>query len=93
MNEVPYDQILRSTWTLRIKRNRSTVDIIKFKATLCTDGRSQELGIIYNETHTPVVKWSTIRTLITLSIIKIGRPDPSNLIKHALRHAAMLTHA
>ena len=69
MNEVPYDQNLRSTWTFRIKRNRSTGDAIKFKARFCADGRRQEFGVNYNEAHVPVVKWNTIRTFLTLSML------------------------
>ena len=92
MNEVPHDQMLRSTWTYRIKRNRSTGGVIKFKARFCTDGRSKELGINYNETCAPVGKWNTIRTFLTLSIIKKnGRPEPSTVIKPILRPTATLT--
>ena len=69
MSTVPCDQILRSTWTFRIKRNRSTNEIIKFKARFCADGRRQEFGVNYNETHAPVVKWVTMRTCLTLSIL------------------------
>ena len=49
-SEAPASQILRSTWTVCIKRHRSTGDIIKFKARFCADGRTQELGINSNET-------------------------------------------
>ena len=45
---VPPSLILRYTWTFRIKRNRPTGDIMKFKARFCADGRSEELGINYN---------------------------------------------
>ena len=66
MNEVPCDKILRSTWTFLIKRNSFTGSIINFKARFCTYGKREELGINYNETCAPVVKWNTIRTFITL---------------------------
>ena len=68
MSTVPCDQIMRSTWTFRIKRNRSTNEIIKFKARFCADGARQEFGVNYNETHAPVVKWVTMQTCLTLSI-------------------------
>lgn len=68
-SSVPYSQILRSTWTFRIKRDRSTGDIKKFKARFCADGRSQEEGVNYFETYAPVVKWNTIRSCLTMSII------------------------
>ena len=51
MNEVPYDQILRSTWAFRMKRNRSTGHVIRLKARFCADGRRQEFGVNFNETH------------------------------------------
>ena len=41
MSEVPYDQILRSNWTFRIKRNLFTGDMIKFKAMFWDDRRIQ----------------------------------------------------
>merc|ERR1719416_376907 len=68
-DEVPQDQILRSTWTFKIKRNRSTGEVIKYKARFCADGRRQEFGINYFETYAPVVKWNSIRTCLTLSVI------------------------
>ena len=59
-SEVPIYNILRSTWTFRIKRNRSTGEVIKFKARFCADGRTQQLEVNYHETYAPVVKWNTI---------------------------------
>ena len=44
-SSVPYSQILRSTWTFRIKRNRSTGEVIKFKARFCVRGDMQKEGI------------------------------------------------
>ena len=69
MSEVPCDQMLRSTCTFSMKCYQSTGDMIKFKATFCSDGQSQELRINYDETCVLVIKWNTIRISITLSII------------------------
>ena len=66
-SEAPASQIMRSTWTSRIKRHGSTSDIIKFKALFCAYGRVQELGINFHETCTPVVKWNTIRNYLAMS--------------------------
>ena len=60
MSAVPHDQILRSTWTFRIKRNRSTNKIINFKARFYADSKRQEFGVNYNKTHAQVVKCVTI---------------------------------
>ena len=66
MNTVPYERILRSTWTFRIKRNRSKNAIVNFEARFCEEGRSQEFGVNCNETHYRVVNWVVIRTCLTL---------------------------
>ena len=38
---------------------------INFKARFCADGYSQEVGINFKETHSPVVKWNTMCTFLT----------------------------
>lgn len=68
-SEVPLYLILRSTWTFHIKRNRSTEEIIKFKARFCVDVRTQEVGINFNETCATVVKWNTTRAYVTMSTL------------------------
>ena len=64
-SSVPYSQIIRSTWAFKIKRDRSTGEVIKFKAIFCADGRYQELGVNYHETYSPFVKCNNIRTCLT----------------------------
>ena len=39
---------------------------MKFKAHFCVDGRTQEEGVDFHETHATVVKWNTIRTCLTM---------------------------
>jgi len=68
-DNVLFSSILRSTWTFKIKRNRSTGDIIKFKARFCADGRTQQQGINFYETYAPVVKWLSVCTMLTISIL------------------------
>ena len=68
-DKIPVSKTLRSAWTLNVKRNRFTGDIIKPKARFCADGRSQELGANYHETCARVAKWNTIRTYLTIAIM------------------------
>ena len=59
-------QALRSTWKFRLKRNRSTGDIIKFKARFCADGMPQQLGVNRHESCSPAAKWNAITTCLTM---------------------------
>ena len=68
-SDAPASLILLSTCTFRIKRNRSTSAIIKFKARFCANSRAQELDVNFHETWDPVVKWETIRTCLTQEIL------------------------
>ena len=43
--------------------------IRKWKARLCAHGGQQELGVNYWETYAPVVSWSTVRLVLSLSLI------------------------
>ena len=44
-------------------------EITKYKARLCCHGGQTIKGVHYDETFSPVVAWSTIRMMLTLSII------------------------
>lgn len=44
-------------------------EITKHKAWLCVCGRAQEHGLHYSETCSPVVKWSSVRLLLVLSVL------------------------
>ena len=59
---------IMAVWSFKRKRNPMG-DIIKYKARLCCHGGQTIKGIHYNETFSPVVGWSTIRLLLTMSII------------------------
>ena len=68
-SDPPASLILRSTWTFRIKRNRSTGSTIKFKFRFCANGRTQELSINFHVTYTLVVKWNTIYACLTQAML------------------------
>jgi len=54
---------------MKRKRSVGTGEVYKWKARLCIDGSSQEKGVNYWETYSPVVAWETIRSLLTLAIL------------------------
>jgi len=43
--------------------------IRKWKARLCAHGGQQELSVNYWETYAPVVSWSTVQLVLSLSLI------------------------
>jgi len=62
--------ILPSTWAL--KRNRYPDGRIrKYKAPFCVQGDKQKFGFDYDDTYAPVVQWSTVHMLLTLTM-KLG---------------------
>ena len=73
--ETPASQIMRSTWTLRIKRHGSTSDIINFKALFCAYGHVQELRITFHETCAPVVKWNITRNCLAMSLQQLAHQN------------------
>lgn len=58
-------------WSFKQKRNPMG-DIIKYKARLCCHGGQTIKGVHYDESYLPVVLWSTICLLLTMSIIHKG---------------------
>jgi hypothetical protein len=58
--------VIGCKWVYKIKtRSDGTVD--RYKARLVTKGFTQEYGIDYEETFAPVVRLSSVRTLIAVS--------------------------
>jgi len=56
-------------WQMRRKREVSTGKIKKYKARLNLDGSRMKKGIDYQLTYAPVVRWSSIRLTLFLSIL------------------------
>ena len=59
--------ILSSVWAFKVKRFPDGL-FRKLKARFCVRGFEQKYGIDYFETFAPVVKWTTVRLLLTLSL-------------------------
>ena len=59
-------QQLMMIWSFKRKRDPEG-NITKHKARLCCHGGQQEWGVNYWNTYSPVVSWSSIRILMTLS--------------------------
>ncbi|KAL7555000.1 hypothetical protein ACHAWF_018958 [Thalassiosira exigua] len=66
VDKTPDMKVLPSTWAFRIKRFPDGL-IKTFKARFCARGDRQEHGVNYWETWSPVVHWSTIRTVMILA--------------------------
>ncbi|SCZ99308.1 BZ3500_MvSof-1268-A1-R1_Chr7-2g09478 [Microbotryum saponariae] len=65
--ELPAGEILlRSGWVFRTKRNQHG-DITDHKARLVAHGCAQHLGLDFEKTYAPVVKFTSIRALIALA--------------------------
>ena len=65
-NSVPPDKtILQAIWSHR-RKTKPDGTVHCHRSRICVDGSMQKEGIDYQDTYSPVVKWSTIRTLFTL---------------------------
>lgn len=59
-------KIIRNKWTFKIKEN-SAGQTIRYKARLVACGYSQVHGIDYDETFSPVVKYTSIRVILAVA--------------------------
>ena len=66
VKRTPGMHVLPGTWAFKIKRFPGGL-IKKFKARFCVRGDRQKYGINFWETWSPVVHWSTIRTIMILA--------------------------
>ena len=62
----PNASIIGSMWRFKVKRGELG-QILKYKARLCASGDQQAMGIDYNETFAPTVRYFTIRALLALA--------------------------
>lgn len=60
---------LKCKWVFRIKKD-SEGNIQRYKARLVTCGYSQKYGIDYNETFSPVAKFDSIRSILSIAAMK-----------------------
>lgn len=67
-SEVPHGhKILKGTWAFKLKRLPDGTPL-KYKARYCCRGDMQTEGIDYFDTYAPVVQWSTVRLVLTLTL-------------------------
>ena len=67
VRRTPDMNVLKSTWAFKVKRFPSGL-IKSFKARFCVRGDMQIEGVDFHETYAPVANWTTIRTLLVLSV-------------------------
>ncbi|XP_022040828.1 uncharacterized mitochondrial protein AtMg00810-like [Helianthus annuus] len=80
----PNMNIIRSMWLFKHKF-KSDGMLERYKARLVCDGRLQQVGIDCGETFSPVVKPSTIRTVLSIALSKswhVHQLDVSNAFLH-----------
>lgn len=58
--------VIGSKWIFKIKTNENG-EIVRYKARLVAQGFTQKYGVDYDESFAPVVKQTTIRTLMTIA--------------------------
>ncbi len=77
--------VLPSTWAFKVKRFPDGL-VRKLKARFCARGDRQIEGVDFFETFAPVVKWTTIRTLLILAVrrgLKTTQVDYTAAFVHA----------
>jgi hypothetical protein len=62
----PWMNVLPSTWAFKLKRFPDGL-VKKFKARFCVRGDKQKEGVDFFETWSPVVQWTTVRSMLILA--------------------------
>ena len=74
-----------SKWTYKLKKNADGT-VARYKARLVAKGYTQQPGIDFTETYAPVVKFTTIRTMLALAALKgynVTQMDVTTAYLHA----------
>jgi hypothetical protein len=61
-------KVIMAVWSFKRKRNPFGI-ITKYKARLCAHGGQTVQGVHYDASYSPVVSWTTIRLLLTLTLV------------------------
>jgi hypothetical protein len=61
-------KVIMAVWSFKRKRNPFGV-ITRYKARLCAHGGQTVQGVHYDASYSPVVSWTTIRLLLTLTLV------------------------
>lgn len=78
----PHQHVVGSKWVFKLKQ-REDGTIERYKARLVTKGFNQQQGIDFDETFSPVVKHTTIRTVLSrhggISLHLWTSPNPNKV--------------